>query len=241
MKQNRLIALVLSTIIAMSFMGIIALAQQEGLRIEAPSEVISGEKFKIVVTYEGEPAYNAHITFEGAVVDPARTSQNGVAIITAPNVTKPTKVTMNVKYHKYEDHYDYATINVIPNKEIREKEMREKSTTLFKGEIRIAANEYWTGNYNLNQNEALLISIKTDGKVIHEYVLDADAYSNYLRTKRVREGDHYLFNVVEGEALFEAPSAGEWYLVLENPNTAIVSVSLEINRTTMQISRTTTP
>jgi hypothetical protein len=216
-------------------MSIIAQAQQEGLRIEAPSEVISGEVFKIVVTYNGKPKYNADVTFEGAVVTPTKTDRNGVAIITAPNVTKPTKVTIHIRYsaeeYPYEDQYSYITIMVLPTKEVREKEMIERSTTLFKGEIKIAGNGYWASRYDVSYIEPLIISIKTDGNTINEFVLDGSSYSRYLENKTIYADDYYQYNVMEGVYILEVPRGGEWHVVLENPHEETVSVSIEISKT----------
>lgn len=216
-------------------------AQQEGMKIEAPSEVTSGEKFKIVVTYDGEPLSNADVTFEGAVVEPTKTNSNGVATITAPNVTKPTKLTIHVKgtvlitngLAHYEDVYDYVIVTVLPTKEVREKEMIEKSTALFKGEIKIAGDSYWSGRYDANTGETLIISIKTDGSAINEFVLDRNSYSNYLENKKITADDYYQFNVIEGVYILEVPYTfyGEWYVVLENPHEETVSVSIEISKT----------
>ncbi len=233
MKQNRLIALILSVAIAIPAMSIIAFAQQEGLRIETPSEVISGERFKIVVTYNGKPAGYAYVTFEGAVVEPTRTNDNGVATITAPNVTKPTNVIIYVKDSDSwsEQFSDYVTITVLPTKEVREKEMIEKSTTLFKGEIRIAGNGYWASRYNVQGGETLIISIKTNGNTVNEFVLDGDSYSRYLENKTIYANDYYQYNVMEGVYVVEVPQGGEWYVVLENPHEETVSVSVEISKT----------
>lgn len=231
----KFIALILSLSIfaVIPVMSAIAFAQQEGMKIEAPSEVISGERFRIVVTYDGEPLSNADVTFEGAVVEPTKTNSNGVAIITAPNVTKPTKVTINIKgaplWQAYE--YDYVTVTVLPTKEVREKEMIEKSTTLFKGEIKIAGNSYWPGRYDVNWNETLIISIKTDGSAINEFVLDKSSYSNYLKNKTILADDCYQYNVIEGVYMLEAPYTDDWYVVLENPHEETVSVSVEISKT----------
>ncbi len=229
MKQNRLIALVLSVATAMSAMGVIAMAQDGELRIEAPSKVISGEKFKIVVTYEREPAYNARITFEGAVVTPTETDHNGVALITAPDVTEPTKVTMNVKYHhNSDDYYDYVTINVIP------------SETLFEGTIKIAENSFWAGNYHVTNSlntptDVLSISVKTDGRTVHLFVLNQTSFSNYLKNKQISMKDYRQSDIIEGNYLWETPlwQSGQWYVVLENPHDVAVTVSLEVSKAHM--------
>ncbi|MDY6986046.1 MAG: hypothetical protein SVE93_06570 [Candidatus Thermoplasmatota archaeon] len=235
MKQNRLITLILSVAIAIPAMSIIALAQQEGLRIETPSSVISGERFKIVVTYNGKPAGYAYVTFEGAVVEPTRTNDNGVATITAPNVTKPTNVIIYVKDSDSwsEQFSDYVTITVLPTKEVREEEMIETSTTLFKGEIKIAGHSYWASRYDVSYIEPLIISIKTDGNTINEFVLDGNSYSRYLENKTIYAKDYYQYNVMEGVYIVEVPRGGEWHVVLENPHENAVSVSVDISKTRM--------
>lgn len=231
----RSVAFILSLLLVAPCM--VGEAQLQGLDIEAPSEVFSGEQFKIVVTYDGEPAGNAQLTFEGAIMDPVKTSRNGVAIARAPNVTEPTKVTINVKYHggvstAYQYEYDSTTIMILPTKETREKGVKEKSQTLFEGKIVIAPNNVWYAKYGLDEGDTLLISIKTDGKSINEYVLNEDSYTQYQRRRTVSADDYYLFNVIEGDSFFSVPPSpkGEWYIVLENPHDTAVSVTVSISR-----------
>jgi hypothetical protein len=243
MRRN-LVTLAFSIIIALSALDIVTLSQQTGLHIEAPSEVISGEKFKIVITYGGKPQYNVDITVEGAVVEPTKTDQNGVAILTAPNVTKPTKITINIRYtnpqNLFQDMYDYTTVSVLPTKETREKAIVERSTTLFEGKIAIAGNSYWSSKYNVPIGGALVIDINPDGSTVNEYVLTSGAYSMYLENRTIHASSLHQYNVAQGRWVLEwddiDPRANSFFpaeanVVFENLHAETVSVSVKISRT----------
>ena len=233
--MQRAVALAFFLLIVTPYTGIIASAQGEALHIETPPEVVSGERFKVVVTEDNEPASYAVITFQGAVVEPATTDKNGVAVITAPNVAKPTKIDMTAK--KYYEEYGYATITVLPTKETREEEIIKRSTTLFEGKIMIVGNGYWSSKYSVPATGSLVIEIKTDGHPINEYVLTQKSYSNYLENRIIYMDDYYQYNVVEGRYIIDAKDIYaysdpvEAYVVFENPHNETVSVSVSISRT----------
>ncbi|MDY6985956.1 MAG: hypothetical protein SVE93_06105 [Candidatus Thermoplasmatota archaeon] len=207
----------------------------KGLRIEVPTEVLSGETFKVIVTYNEYPASKAQLTFEGAVIEPTKTDSNGVALVKAPNITRQTKVKIHIKYRSmlFLESYSFTDIMILPKKEEKEKEKKQKGELqrLFKGQIKIAAENYWSANYEMEPGSALLISIKTDGKTINEYVLNKKSYTEYTTNEAIR-AEHYHYNVVEGEYTFQAPHEfkEEWYVVLENPHKEVVSVSISISK-----------
>ncbi|MDY6985962.1 MAG: hypothetical protein SVE93_06135 [Candidatus Thermoplasmatota archaeon] len=195
----------------------------EDLNIEVPTEVSSGETFKVVVTFGGEPVC-AQLTFEGAVMDPVWTNSDGVAIVKAPDVTKPTDVAITVKFEYNQaiistTKYYGTCITILPPRE---------------GQIKIEANSYWVNKFHLSLDQVLLISIKTDGHPINEYVLDQNSYSRYLNNSTITLGDYYQYNVIEGDYLFENSlhRNGDWYVILDNLHNTPVSVTVSINKYT---------
>ena len=208
--------------------GMFAQAQQRGLNIQAPSHIYSGEEFKIVVTYNGAPAADADITFEGAVMDPAKTNENGVIILTAPEVLELTTIIVNIKHNGY----NYVKLTVLPTDWKGDwNTYIKRSITPFNGTVKVIKNGFWSEKHTLVGGEILLIDLKTDGNIVNLYLMDEDNYRRYATNKTPSFYDYGQYNLIEGTCMWINPEGedGYRYVVVENPNAINVTFTISIS------------